>query len=67
MTTFLAKITSDAETFVAVIFDGLDLIQSHRYVLSETLVHLRLARCRADGTGLGQEVLGNLLKLVDRV
>lgn len=67
MAAFLPEIAGDAKAFIAVVFDGLDLIESHRDVLSEALVHLRLAGGRAGGSGLGQEVLGNLLKLVDRV
>ncbi len=60
MTAFLAKITGNAKAFVAVVFNRLDLIQTHGHILAETLIHLGFARGRAGGLGLGQNVLGEL-------
>ena len=67
MAALLTKVAGNTQPFVAVVFNRLDLIQAHGHLLSETLVDLRFARCRAGGLGLGQEVLRNLLELVDRV
>ena len=67
MPALLAEVTSDAESFVAIVFDGFDLIQPHRHVLSEALVDLRFAGGGAGGLGLLQNILRELLELIDGI
>ena len=67
MPALLTEVTRDAEAFVAIVFDGFDLIQPHRHVLSEALIHLRLARSRTGGLSLLQDILRELLELINGI
>lgn len=67
MTAPLAKITGHAQTFVAIVFNGFDLIETHRDVLSKALIDLSLTGGSASGLSLLQNVLRELFEMIDRI
>jgi len=58
----LTGVDRDADTLVAVEFDGLDFVATHRHRLPETFGHIDLAGRRSLGPGVLEHILGELLQ-----
>ena len=63
----LSEVASHAQAFVAIVFDGFNLIEPHRNVLAEALIYFGFARTGTSGFRLLQNVLRELFELFDGI
>ena len=67
MAALLTKITRHPQAFIPVVFNGFDLIQAHRDVLTEALINLGFAGGGTRRLRLLQNILCNLFELIDGI
>ena len=67
MPALLAEVTGYAQAFIAIVFNGFDLVQAYGNALPETLVSLGFTRGGASHLRLVQNILGDLFQLIDAI